>query len=279
MKSFVSWSNCQGGGALFFLARTRLANEYSLRQLNNWQAILLEISHQSIYDALREADVLLYQPTTELQCVDGTIFPASDELIRRYCKPDCLKISFSYVFSHGFFPVLNVSPGPGGWITAALLKQRVWGPDSLSRHHDLMRDYNAGRLHFDCAKRFVECAAEQSKREQETDIKMVPWILQNYRKQRLFLTQNHLTSAVFAELARQILWKVYGPMGSWQTQRKDGLTWKTIDIPWTDQNEAQMNGVMPVHQAVVDELGLEYPATEGAHEYYRDLLEKMMVGK
>lgn len=273
------YGNCQNDGLLHFLRKTRLADEAQFKIWHNWRIILLEEeSIAGLVDSLPDADVFIFQPCRGALCTDGKMIPNTDELCR-LAKPDCVRISYSYVFNMGFFPLLNVSPGPDGWITAALLKQRTWGPDSLSRHHDLMRDYNAGRLHFDCAKRFVECAAEQSKREQETDIKMVPWILQNYRKQRLFLTQNHLTSAVFAELARQILWKVYGPMGSWQTQRKDGLTWKTIDIPWTDQNEAQMNGVMPVHQAVVDELGLEYPATEGAHEYYRDLLEKMMVGK
>ncbi len=43
-----------------------------------------------------------------------------------------------------------------------------------------------------------------------------------------------------------------------------------------DENEANMNGALPVHPAVVRELGLAYGSTIGDDDPYRKIMEQMI---
>lgn len=273
-KLLCSYSNCQGSGIIHFLKKTRMSDEFDFVQHNNWQILMLEKPLQALLDDAKRCDVFLYQPCKGYTCTDGTIVPPADHIPRPATSRD---ISYSYQFNHGFFPLVKVGEGWDGWITGEHVKKRL--REVIKGHYNgaagMTIDYYSDHLQFDCARRFIECLAEQARREEETDIKMVPFILENYRKRRLFLTYNHPTSALFAELAKRIYCAVFDAL----TDHFDGvrlIDWYGKEIPWIGENEANMNGVMPIHPAVVRELGLEYQPTDNSIEYYRDLLEQMM---
>lgn len=258
-KLFVSYSNCEGGGILHFLKKTPLANEFDFQQWNNWQLILGEQNGSAFLDALRAADVLLYQPTGEFLCTDGSTMPSSDKLVAAHVQPECVRISFAYQYNHGFFPILKVAPSFDGWVTGQHVKNA--SRQAFFTQKEMLRNFDADVFRFDCALRFAECLAEQSRREQSCDIRMVDFILANFQTQRLFLTQNHPSSALFVELARRIYWKLTNAPAP--------------VLLWTDINEANLPGALGVHPAVVRELNLKY-GPEGDTAYYRTLLEKMI---
>lgn len=272
-KLCLVYSNCQGDGIVHFLKKTRMANDFDFMIWHNWQLMLEE---QNTADFIanvqylrRVGGVAIYQPCKGYSTKGGAEVPGTAALFHNDVCPYPIKtISFAYQFNYGFFPFIKLGPGWDGWIATDELKVRSGDKrgDPLRLKDALLRDYFAGNFHYDCAIRFIKCLREQSRREEETDIAMAPWILGNFPLQRLFLTYNHPTSALFVELARRVLDLVY------PEHRVPFATWP---IEVTDENEAGMNGVQPLHPAVVKELGLDYEPTDHAIEYFADLLQQM----
>lgn len=276
-KLCTLYGNCQMDGCRHFLAKTRMGGDYEFQTFHNWRLMLNEEeTAKELLHFAKESDVFIYQPCRGFECKDGTKVPATDAM-----NVTGKKISTAYLFNHGFFPMVKVGDGWDGWITSEQVKSKMRAlhknKDEYAGRFIIMEYLGSGLqessahrdLNFDCARRFIECLAEQARREEETDIKMVPFILQNYRKRRLFLTYNHPTTALFLNLAFEVMDRIYP---GW----KAGSDPICGDTAVWGENEANMNGVMPIHPAVVRELGLEYQPTDHSIEYYRDLLEQMM---
>jgi hypothetical protein len=71
--------------------------------------------------------------------------------------------------------------------------------------HNFRRDYIAGRTDFDFKYRYDSFVAKMRERESRTDVKVIDYIIANYRTKPLFMSSNHLTSYLFIEMTRQIL--------------------------------------------------------------------------
>jgi len=217
--------------------------------------MLDEVDPQAMLQDAARADVFLYQPTDAFESRAGFNVPSTDEIKNLLLPDSCQSISLAYQYNDGFFPLVK----HGDWKTGQRAKELA----AISSYR-LFAAYNAD-LTYDCARRFVECLAEQSRREQTCDIKMVPFILSMYRGARLFLTENHPSSLMFCHLAQLIYIML-------ETKEPDVTKMIT-----TNENEANLPmGIHPTHQSVVDELGLEYPADERAHEFYREWLEQYL---
>lgn len=274
-KLCVVYSNCQGDGLIHFLKKTRMGRDYEFVIWHNWQLMMGEQDTEDFRGCIaglgKCGGVFIYQPTAGYPDKQGRPVPSTQELFAGpLLLSDVKGISFAYQFNHGFFPIVNMGNGYEGWISSPEVKFRAAttkGDQWLKS--ELIKDYFAGKLRFDCGRRFIECLAEQSRRERDVDLKMVPFILSSYKKHRLFLTYNHPTSPFFAYLAALVLEKVYG-----ECKDLDILLMQT-----PDDNECQMNGVQPVHPAVVHELGLEYAPTDNAMEYYQAFLESLILVK
>lgn len=257
MKEFVWYSNCQNQ-VDFFLKKTALAQEYNFTRINNWQLIMHEQDHEWAYEQLRRADILCYQPTTVMRCVDGTDVSDCWTLFDAYCKPSCIKVSFSYNYNMGFFPILKVHESAMGFVTGKALHGALWGdPNSPLLDNPKLNFY-------DCARRMLECLAEQSRREVEykVDAPMADFILRNYRTKRLFLNQNHPASALYVGLAKRLLQAIKA--------KATGTFWESFEVPdieYQGDNDVGMNGVLPVHESVCRELGLEYAPDSDERQY------------
>lgn len=267
------YGNCQMDGILHFLRKTPLASEFDFKVWHNWRLVLLEEEFTPEFlQSVSESSVFIYQPTGEFLNVKGEMIPSTDFILANHVRPDAIKISLPYVWNSGFFPILKAAPSFEGWLTGREVKSLCrCDPATLLENYDFG---DACLLNFDCALRFAECLAEQSRREQTCDIKMADFILANFQTQRLFLTQNHPSSVLFVELTKRIIWRLI--MSG--VEMRDG-TWNikcSPDISWTDINEANLPGALPVHPAVVSELRLKY-AADADYSYYRKLLEEFIA--
>lgn len=257
-KLFVVYGNCQADGLVHFLKKTPLANDFDFAIWHNWQIIMREQPLAGLLADLPRADVLVYQPCKGYLCTDGVQVPGTDALIAKELRPGAKVLSMAYLYNEGFFPIIKVGDDLNGYITSKSVK--ALAARGMATADLLAMD---GILDYDCARRFAECLAEQSRREETTDIKMVPFILAHFQKQRLFLTQNHPTSALYAELAKQVAGLI-----------NLDLAW--ADIPISSENEVGMNGTLPIHPAVVAELALQYPPDTDL-SYYRTLLAELVT--
>lgn len=249
MKLVCSYSNCQGTGLIHFLKQSRLAERYEFSHYNNYQIILREQSPEALLRDAARADIFIYQETPAIKYFDRS----TEQMISNVVPKDALKLSFGYGFNHGFFPICH----HGQWQTGRqVLKLAKEDPFTL------LAGYDYGTLHFDCALRFVACLAEQMLREKTCDVKMADFILSHFRKEQLFICENHPASAYFSQLASRFL-RAIDPV---------------LDepLPYATTNDANLPCGMLVHQAVVNELALEYQAEAGAHKYFGEFLNRFV---
>lgn len=256
MKKLCIYANCQGRGVSYFLSKTSFIERFEIRLHENYRIILNETSPDALMADAANCDVFLYQPMSAQK--HGML--STEEMIANVVPKSAMKLAWSYQFNHGFFPICKY----GSWHTGN--EVMYMAQNSIESKH-LVSLYESDVLSFDCARRFAECLAEQARREETCDIKLVSWILQNFQTKHLFTMVNHPASELFVEIVRRILKAVDIPCG---------------EIPILSANESCLPGYHAVHPAVVRELGLKYPIpqSDGADaNFYRVLIEELQRTK
>lgn len=237
-KLCIAYANCQGDGLAHFLRKVPEFNEaYEIRVWHNWQIIMGESDPAGLNADAAKADIFIYQHTPSLKY--GSL--SSEDMVANLIPKSCQHICISYAWNTGFFPIVQ----HGCWWTGDDVIARARAGEDIKAHFE----QDPLSMRYDCARRFAENLAEQGRREAVCDIKMVPWILENYRKAHLFLLCNHPASPLLVAWAREIL-------------RKINPAWDQ-DIPIASANEANLPGFHWLHPAVIWELHLEYSIEEG----------------
>ncbi len=245
------YSNCQGQGIKHFINKGH--PEFDIRLHQNFRLMLGETAVQPLLDDAGDCDVFIYQPTPEFEGKGGFV-PSTDKL-QDICPIEAKKISFAYQFNTGFFPIVK----HGRWWTG-----EWWVYMAKQTPENLLNLYDNGMMQpFDCARRFAENLAEQSRREEQCTIKLAPWILQNFQTQHLFLLCNHPASALFVELAKRVLYEIDPALCP-------------VEIPYDGPNDANLPGWHALHPAVKRELGITYDQVPGGDaDYYRVLIKEL----
>lgn len=237
---------------IHFLRKSRMAEHFDFIQYNNWQFLVSprEANPDDLVRDASRADVFLYQPTSPLYGILGT-----DEFCDSVVPKHCQNLSFSYQFNTGFFPIVR----HGIWWTGAEVIEKA------KRGENIVEQFEADTLHYDCLKRFTENLTEQMRREKECDLNLVPFIMQNYETKHLFLLCNHPASELLAEIARMVAERVNPEWGE--------------PIHIRDTNEACLPGFHAQHPGVVRELRLQYTPIGGDRNYYKVLMRELMESK
>lgn len=82
-------------------------------------------------------------------------------------------------------------------------------------------------------ERFAESLAEMARREQPLELHLAPYIAEHYREQQLFLTHNHPTLPLLAELLRQLVRQVAPAQLAGLQARLDRFPPKLVDLHYT----------------------------------------------
>jgi len=192
LRVFI-FANCQGRGIQHFLnllLRADTPVEFlhieNYGVLNDAEAVLRHA------DFIRGAGVFIFQPLSAEAAYKA---PALiDELLPAWCQ----RISFPYIYNNALWPVVI----EGNSVTTSDdLIEVVCSGAPLD---EVLADYDAGRLQFRFMERFIDTVSILRDREESCDVKVCRFIERQLLHKPLFLTQNHPTSLVFMECARQI---------------------------------------------------------------------------
>jgi hypothetical protein len=184
MKTLVIYANCQGDiGLKYFLTQW---TDYEVHSVKNYD------TEELPYNIFRTCDVFVYQPLHPRHGVRST------DHILGLLRPDCVAISFPYVYSVCFFTINMFD------IERETTDMDQSGMKNITNSYK-KPDYFHGRLDFDFQHRYDSFVAKMRERESRTDVKLIDYIIANYRTKPLFMSSNHLTSYLFIEMTRQIL--------------------------------------------------------------------------
>jgi len=195
LQRIVTFGNCQAEALASFLRRVLPATSYSISFYSNNSRTGDLRPEQEILGAVREADVVVYQP---LDDIHGALSEAS---VRATVRSADAAVSFVYLFNSGICSLIHVPQAldhPYGFIFGEeTIIDRL---DQGASAETVIDEYVEGSLDFGVSERFESCLAELERREQSTKIKLAGFIHSNYRQRRQFLTHNHPSTDLLVEL-------------------------------------------------------------------------------
>ncbi|HIJ91448.1 MAG: WcbI family polysaccharide biosynthesis putative acetyltransferase [Desulfobulbaceae bacterium] len=214
----IIFSNGQGLGVQHFLNKSpHFANYYDIIFLCNYKSEWQEKKIPS--ELLKNASVVIYQDLLN----NDRHLKFKD--IGKFIHSSSRLISFPNIYFSGLWPFFE--EGANILSGEEILDDINKGEGFKS----LIRKFCSLSLELDFDKRFSNSKQQLIHNESNTDIKISDFILEHIHKEKLFLTQNHPTSIVFAYLVNQIL---------------SLLNFPRISCDCTNTNEANLPGYWPI---------------------------------
>ncbi|MEE9910730.1 MAG: hypothetical protein K4571_03300 [Deltaproteobacteria bacterium] len=191
-KICVIYANCQGRGISTFLQKHAVYNDrFENHLFENYH--VMEKGLPLPIDLLKQADLFIHQP---LPSKHG---PYATEIVTSYLPASCQKISFPYIYNDALWPLYEENDKIGG---EEIILQLIAKGHSLRQIIDMLC---AEAIDFEFERRFQRSMEILRQHEAETDLQVSDYILKNITKEKIFLTQNHQTSAFYIYCINQIL--------------------------------------------------------------------------
>jgi hypothetical protein len=203
-KNFVVWANCQGEALVFYLKKIpEIRKKYKFFVVTNYRLISnkLEIP----YKKLNIADVFLYQP------IDPVHGKYSTENLSKYLKPDCVQISFPYIYNNGLWPFyLDHANGHMNQIGIETLSFFDSGKIKELKKQgksdsEIIEMFITNKISFDFKNKFFNSLDILRSKEKNLDIKVADFIEKNYKVERLFYNFQHPRQPILIECIKQIM--------------------------------------------------------------------------
>ncbi|BCW88338.1 hypothetical protein sos41_14770 [Alphaproteobacteria bacterium SO-S41] len=262
MNIFI-YGNCQGLGIqhLINLWADVLGIKCKISVVENYRLINKELKIDDYLNDIYGSDILVYQPVHNY----GILSTEGPDSFVNGLKSTVEKISFPYVYNEALWPVFPDGPAlnNSSVLDAALSEGR--GKD------EILREYDAGAFDFNFANRYAHTTKLLRDRESGIDIKLSSF-LDEYREEKLFLTQNHPTTRVFSFLAGEIL----GRLGyASAVQERVGI------FDQLPENIVGLPGEWPIGSYSFEHFRFRYMENidGSASAYYRNLIEQYLSDK
>lgn len=197
MKKCVMFGNCQCSGIKKLLEFSDFYEHYSVVQYANWQ--LIDGDGSLPLETIRSADLIIYQPLPDVYGCLSTNGKNKNSFMN-HVKKSCILISFPRIYNSALFPIFHKRHDRSVMCGTVLNK--------ITSESDLVALYHANLLDFGFEKRLQENYDISIEKERECTIKIIDFIYKNIPNRKLFLTQEHPTTFVFAEVVRQICEKL-----------------------------------------------------------------------
>jgi hypothetical protein len=235
--------------------------EISMCRITNYQYINNKINLPT--NILNECDIFIYQPIDKRHGIYST--EKGENNIMSYLKPDCLKISFPYLYNSGIWGItkdaIDKDDGTecGNRDSIAKLKSK-----SLEEVIDM---YRANKIDFNYKSRFEMSLSKLQEKEKKCDIHVSEFIKNNIKTNKLFFTQNHPTPYLFAFVSNQILELI-------KIKFIQNMT--NTQYIFTNYNELCNGPKWPISKNDIDFWNFTYiqDAEEDADNYYIELITK-----
>ena len=248
MRTIVIYSNCQCRGikAVLEMFLKSVGEQAEFHLMENYKLIEEQVLIDR--DLLARADVFIYQP------IDPRYGALSTDFLRTLLPPHCVQVAFPYVYTSAYWIFYLEGIGFRGADVIGEMKR-----DGASLETVLQLFYEK-KIDFGLERRFQESIAVLQQKELKCDIKASDFILANYRKHKLFLTQNHPSTSVYVHLVNQILIILgYGCI---------------IDNPFgLPENLAGLRGNWPHSTYEVDTYRFQFDANCNNHFYASNIIK------
>lgn len=190
-KLCLVYANCQGRGIETFLNKAaEFRDQFNIHRLDVVDHVKQGIPVPE--DVFSKADIFIHQPIKDIHGKSST------DYLKKFLPAHCEIFSFPYIYNSALWPMYSEAGEVIGKESVLDLFSRGC---SLEKVVEML--FNQ-QIDFRFSERFEKSVAILRDKEAETNIRVSDFILANIRTRKLFLTQNHPTSAVFIHCVNQI---------------------------------------------------------------------------
>jgi hypothetical protein len=200
MVNIVLYGNCQI--TIGINSYLDYLGKYNIKILSSFNIIyghtVLDI------DLFKNCDIFIYQP------IDDRYGIYSTNNILKYFKNDCILVSVPFIYMDSLFPLvkkLSVHGIDGGIQeneNNILNNNVILNYKKIYNNEEIINLYKNNKIDFDFQNRFDENIKRMKEKEEKCNIKIVDFILDNYKKNYLFTMHHHPTKIVFDNISKQI---------------------------------------------------------------------------
>lgn len=184
--SIVFFTDCQGS----LIYENYLRNTFFFKH-GSYKSIRYFNIHNIDTKSIKECDLFIYEP------VNKYTIKTNDSLLN-LLKPSCIKICIPSCFID-MWPLYEEGRGFYGGEIVNKYKNLGYELD------EIINMYDTGKLCFDLENRFhMSLKCMKLTEDNYCDIKISDFILKNYKKYRLFDTQNHPNGIIISYIAKEI---------------------------------------------------------------------------
>ena len=227
------YSTCQGDAISFYLKKYFPTGIFSV--IRNYQLVLQNniIELQSFRELLNNTSIFIYQEMPTKFGIYSTDLSVENNILS-YLPNNCIKIVIPYVYADWYWGInelmLRDATADFDKIDEETeTKFKYINKDvilNLKSKYDLdtiIKLYDDNKIDFKYDERMKAGINILKTKEQSCDIKVSDYILQNYKKDKLFHMPNHPSHLILKEMAKQIL-------------KKLDIDYSLFDIEFENQN-------------------------------------------
>lgn len=214
------------------------------------------------YDLIKSCEIFIYQP------VNDSYGEYSSNNFLQHLNSNCIKIGVPFLYMDSFFPLLpiniahDIDGGKKIDENNILNKEVIINLKKNHNNEDIIDLYDNYCIDFNFKKRFDDNINRIFDKEKICDIKIVDFILENYKDIKLFDMHHHPTKILFDKIAEQIFEKLKICSGI---------------------NENKWNGILSVENYPYSIYSINYfkfnwikREDHNAHEYYKELIKNII---
>ena len=212
----VIYSTCQGSGLAHYLKH--YLKDYKIKVFHNYKLVLKQNKDwlKEFRNWLKETKIFIYQEMPSKWKEYSTDLSVKNNLLT-YLPKDCIKIVIPYVYAEWFWGLgkIRLRDGTANFNKADIETQKLKKyinkeiiinlKNSGNDLKKILKLYDENKIDFKYNDRKIEGINILKEKEKTSDVKISDFILKNYKKKKLFYTQNHPTHIILEEMSKQIL--------------------------------------------------------------------------
>lgn len=264
MKKSLFIGNCHNNGLIKFLSLSdEFRKTYSIKQYANWE--LIENKKSLPIKDIIEADLFIYQPLPPVHGCYSTD-PSVENSIGTFVKSDCIKISYPYVYCSALWPLIQAGSGENRWFGNDVIDKLMSNGYNVDQ---IINMFLNNEIDWEYESRLIQTISILKEKESVTDLKISNFIMENLKKDLLFLIPQHPTSVIFLNLTNQILSKL-----GMSSLSEDIIIYKN-DAKLPDSTYNCSSDMFPMHKSTILDLALEYGEeyTSNSEHFYVKRIE------
>jgi len=209
---------------------------------------------------LSNYDIFIYQPVN-----DSYGIYSSNNLLSLLNKK-CIKIGIPFIYIDSFFPLISKNDaheidGGDGYNNGKILNEDIIiDLKKYNTKQEIILLYNDNKINFNYENRFLENIERIRIKEKICDVKIVDFILQNYKKYKLIHLHVHPDKKILDHIAKQ----VFNLLGI-----KEYIGNHDTDFDKIFGGEGKG---YPYHQTSIDHFNFQFKSDKTAQNYYLDLI-------